>query len=311
MSNRLPDLRRATRPREAGRKRNVGGLVSALEPVLGARHGLWLGWSGRITAEQEPGPIGLDDELRPALAWMDFPERWHRSYYNGFCNRALWPLFHMFPQHVAFVDDEWDCYQEVNRAFAAAASELVPPETPVWLHDYHLLLAAQGLRELGHRGPLGLFLHIPFPGPDLFALLPWAEQLLDAMLDFDLLGFHTAAYVDNFLHTVGALSPGEGFGRCGRAPWAAGPGASVPARDHPRVVPGAGRPGGRRGGRHAAAGDRAEPAGAGRRSAGLHQGHPRAARGLRSPAGAASRVAWPRLAGADLGPLAGGRTRVR
>ena len=103
VSNRLPDLRRATRPREAGRKRNVGGLVSALEPVLSARHGLWLGWSGRITAEQEPGPIGIDDELRPALAWMDFPERWHRSYYNGFCNRALWPLFHVFPQHVAFV----------------------------------------------------------------------------------------------------------------------------------------------------------------------------------------------------------------
>jgi alpha,alpha-trehalose-phosphate synthase [UDP-forming]/trehalose-phosphatase len=209
VSNRLPDLRRATRPREAGRKRNVGGLVSALEPVLSARHGLWLGWSGRITAEQEPGPIGIDDELRPVLAWMDFPERWHRSYYNGFCNRALWPLFHMFPQHVAFVDDEWDCYQEVNRAFAAAASELVPPETPVWMNDYHLLLAAQGLRELGHRGPLGLFLHIPFPGPDLFELLPWAEQLLDAMLDYDLLGFHTAAYVANFLHTVGALSPAK------------------------------------------------------------------------------------------------------
>jgi trehalose 6-phosphate synthase len=207
VSNRLPDLRRATRPREVGRKHNVGGLVSALEPVLGARRGLWLGWSGRITDEQEQGPIGLDDESRPALAWMDFSEKWHRSYYNGFCNRSLWPLFHMFPQHVGFVDGEWDCYQTVNRAFAAAASELVPPTTPIWLHDYHLLMAARGLRELGHRGPLGLFLHIPFPGPDLFEMLPWAEQLLDAMLDFDLIGFHTAAYVNNFRHTVGALSP--------------------------------------------------------------------------------------------------------
>ena len=209
VSNRLPDLRGATWPGEAGRKRNVSGLVSALEPVLSTRRGLWLGWSGRITSEQEPGAIGLDDEVRPVLAWMDFPERWHRSYYNGFCNRALWPLFHVFPQHVAFVDGEWDCYQEVNRAFAAAASELVSLETPVWVNDYHLLLAARGLRELGHRGPLGLFLHIPFPGPDLYELLPWAEQLLDAMLDYDLLGFHTAAYVDNFLHTVGALSPAK------------------------------------------------------------------------------------------------------
>jgi trehalose 6-phosphate synthase len=209
VSNRLPDLRRATRPREAGRKRNVGGLVSALGPVLDARHGLWLGWSGRVTDAPEPGSIGIDDEGRPVLAWMDFPERWYRDYYNGFCNRALWPLFHMFPQHVAFVDDEWDCYQEVNRAFAAAAIELVQPGTPIWLNDYHLLLAARGLRELGHRGILGLFLHIPFPGPDLFELLPWAEQLLDAMLDYNLIGFHTASYVDNFLHTVGALSPAK------------------------------------------------------------------------------------------------------
>jgi alpha,alpha-trehalose-phosphate synthase [UDP-forming]/trehalose-phosphatase len=207
VSNRLPDLRRATQPGEAGRTRHVGGLVSALEPVLGARRGLWLGWSGRTIAEPEPGPLGLDDEARPALAWMDFPKRWHRSYYNGFCNRALWPLFHTFPQHVAFADGEWDCYQQVNRAFAAAAREVVSSETPVWLHDYHLLLAAQGLRELGHRGPLGLFLHIPFPAPDLFGLLPWAEQLLDAMLDFDLLGFHTTAYVENFRQTIGALSP--------------------------------------------------------------------------------------------------------
>jgi trehalose 6-phosphate synthase len=207
VSNRLPDLRRATKPSEEGRKRNVGGLISALEPVLSARHGLWLGWSGRTTTEPDPGPIGLDDESRPALAWMDFTEHWHRSYYNGFCNRTLWPLFHTFPQHVSFVDSEWDCYQQVNRAFAAAVSELVSTETPIWLHDYHLLLVAQALRELGHRGPLGLFLHIPFPARDIFELMPWAEQILDAMLEFDLLGFHTPAYVENFLHTVGALSP--------------------------------------------------------------------------------------------------------
>ena len=209
VSNRLPDLRRAPQPHEAGRQRNVGGLVAALEPALSTRRGLWLGWSGRITAEPEPGPTGLDDTVQPALAWIDFPEGWYHGYYNGFCNRALWPLFHMFPQHMTFADGEWECYRQVNHAFAAAVSELVSPETPVWLHDYHLLLAAQGLRELGHRGPVGLFLHIPFPAPDLFALLPWAEQLLDAMLDFDLLGFHTAAHVENFRHTVGALSPAQ------------------------------------------------------------------------------------------------------
>ena len=45
VSNRLPDLRSATTPGDASHRRHVGGLVSALEPVLGARRGLWLGWS--------------------------------------------------------------------------------------------------------------------------------------------------------------------------------------------------------------------------------------------------------------------------
>ena len=207
VSNRLPDLRGAVQPREGGRKRNVGGLVSALEPALRTRHGLWLGWSGHTTTEDEPGPVGLDEEGQTALAWVDFPEAWHRRYYNGFCNRAIWPLFHSFPARVRFDDAEWECYRQVNRVFAKAATELVGPETPVWIHDYHLLLVARALRELGHHGPLGLFLHIPFPGVDMLSLLPWAEQILDAMLDFDLVGFHTRAHVVNFMHCVGALSP--------------------------------------------------------------------------------------------------------
>ena len=209
VSNRLPDLRAATTPSD-GRRRNVGGLVSAVQPALSARRGLWLGWSGRRLPEHDfTGEVGLDDDSQPALAWVDFSDTWYRNYYNGFCNGALWPLFHSFPARAQFNDAEWDCYVKVNEAFAVAAAELVGPDTPVWIHDYHLLLAARWLRQRGHRGPIGLFLHVPFPSLDLFSLLPWAEQILDAMLDFDLLGFHTMAYVENFRHCVGALSPAQ------------------------------------------------------------------------------------------------------
>src|SRR5262249_34590846 len=83
---------------------------------------------------------------------------------NGFCNRALWPLFHMFPQHVAFVDGEWDCYRQGNPAVAAAASELVAPRAPLWVHRYPPLLAAPSLREPGPRRPPGAFLATPVPG---------------------------------------------------------------------------------------------------------------------------------------------------
>lgn len=207
MSNRLPKLDKPGNEADSERKRNVGGLVAALQPVLEAHHGLWLGWSGRTTLDEEAGEVELEEVTRPALAAIDFPADWYDHYYNGFSNRALWPLLHTFPRYVSFNDKDWAYYQCVNQTFARAAAELVSPDTPIWVHDYHLLLVARGLREVGHLGPIGLFLHVPFPGPDLFGLLPWAEQVLDAMLDLDLLGFHTARDVENFRHTVATLTP--------------------------------------------------------------------------------------------------------
>ncbi|MBP6786270.1 MAG: trehalose-phosphatase [Candidatus Promineofilum sp.] len=207
ISNRLPSIRPVS-PSEPNRRRNVGGMVAALEPALRTRRGLWLGWSGHtISDDDDDAPdIGFDETLEPPRAWIDYPERWHRLFYNGFSNRALWPLFHSFPMNVTFADKEWETYREVNQAFADVAGELVSPDVPVWVQDYHLLLTADALRERGHRGPLGLFLHIPFPAADLFRLLPWAGQLVDGMLDFDLLGFQTQNDVNNFRQTVAELS---------------------------------------------------------------------------------------------------------
>ncbi len=208
VSNRLPHLRSSS---EAGihRKKGVGGLVSALEPALVARKGVWLGWSGQSLPGSEPGPVLVDDEAQPSLAWLDFPEEWNAKYYNGFCNQTLWPVFHSFAGRIRLSEDQWNCYARVNDAFAQSITDLVSPQTPVWAHDYHLLLLARSLRRRGHKGPMGLFLHIPFPAADLFSLLPWAETLLDGMLDFDLLGFHTTGFVDNFRQCVGALSPAK------------------------------------------------------------------------------------------------------
>jgi alpha,alpha-trehalose-phosphate synthase [UDP-forming]/trehalose-phosphatase len=208
VSNRLPNLRSGA-SQKSDRKKNVGGLVSALEPALAVRRGIWLGWSGHLLSGEEAGFVVTDEESPPALAWMDLPTAWHQKYYNGFCNQALWPLFHSFPGHVRFSEEEWSCYEKVNDAFSQASLDLVGPSTAVWAHDYHLLLLARYLRRRGHRGPLGNFLHIPFPGADLFSLLPWADQLLDGMLDYDLLGFHTQQHVDNFRQCVGLLSPAK------------------------------------------------------------------------------------------------------
>lgn len=207
ISNRLPELRSPATP--GVDRGNVGGLVSALEPVLASRRGLWLGWSGRTVEGNEPGPVQIDAASQPPLAWVDFPETWYERYYNGFCNRSLWPLLHTFPERVRFVDAEWQCYVSVNRTFAAAARALVEPRVPVWVHDYHLLLVAGELRRMGHRGAIGLFLHVPFPGLDVFSMLPWARTVLEEMLRFDVLGFHTQSYIDNFYRCVRAFVPAQ------------------------------------------------------------------------------------------------------
>lgn len=203
VSNRLPELRSADAGGgEGDRKKNVGGLVSALRPVLEAHDGVWLGWSGRTRSGKDVGEVGQSVAQGLSLAAVDFPEAWHRQYYNGLANGALWPLLHSFPGRVRFAHADWKSYVEANQAFADIARRLVGADATIWVHDYHLMLMGGRLRTAGHKGPIGFFQHVPFPGPDLFFILPWANEILEAMLGFDVIGFHTPSYVENFLRCM-------------------------------------------------------------------------------------------------------------
>lgn len=210
VSNRLPELRSSAGGPE-GAPRNVGGLVSAIEPALRTRQGVWLGWSGRTVPHADATEVGLDDTSSPHIAWMDFPEVWRRDYYNGMCNSALWPLLHSFPSRVRIEDADWAAYQRANSGFAIAAMRLVGAGDPIWIHDYHLFLLGHELRQHGHTGPIGLFLHVPFPGPDILWILPWAEEVLIALFALDLIGFHTEGFARNFIDCA-RLVPGARVG---------------------------------------------------------------------------------------------------
>ncbi|HTJ42956.1 MAG TPA: trehalose-phosphatase [Kofleriaceae bacterium] len=197
LSNRTPPSEELTRTR------GVGGLLSALEPALRSRRGTWLGWSGH-EREGEPSIMVRDrDEL--AIACFDLPPHLRQRFYGGFCNRALWPLLHSFPSRVSFSDEDWQAYIDANERYAAFAAELAAPDGAIWVHDFHLLLAARALRRHGHRGAIGLFLHVPFPSRDLFETLPWYRELLDGMLAFDLVGFHTEQWAEHFRETVAGV----------------------------------------------------------------------------------------------------------
>ena len=73
----------------------------------------------------------------------------------------------------------------------------------IWVHDYHLMLVGAALRHLGHQGPLGFFLHVPFPPRDVWETLPWHAEVIDALLAFDRIGFHTVRWAENFLGVLG------------------------------------------------------------------------------------------------------------
>ncbi len=193
-----------------GRQRSVGGLVSAIEPALRSNGGMWLGWSGHDADGERPVTVDLD--AVPRRASFEFPPGWRQHYYGGLCNRALWPLFHGFPGRVQFVDRDWEAYVAANTEFARHASSLTTVGGTVWFHDYHLLLAGREIRRQGFHGRVGMFLHIPFPSPDLFETLPWAHEIITAMFDFDLIGFHTQQWAENFracarLHADGRSLP--------------------------------------------------------------------------------------------------------
>jgi trehalose 6-phosphate synthase len=75
------------------------------------------------------------------------------------------------------------------------------------LHDYHFYLVAEQVRERCPEAVLSFFLHIPWPGPDAWRVLPpaWREQLLNGLLGNDVVAFHTEGFARNFLLCVQEL----------------------------------------------------------------------------------------------------------
>ena len=190
-ANRLP----VTRGRHGWRP-SAGGVVSALRPALEPRESAWIGWDGG--AGDLPRRVeGLDVELLP----VRLSRREVDDYYHGFANRTLWPLLHGLVEQPVFERRWWKAYRDVNERFAAVE---VDGGGLRWVHDYHLMLVPSLLRR-AHAGPIGFFLHVPFPPPEIYARLPWREQLLDGLLGADLVSFQTETYRDNFVRTCARL----------------------------------------------------------------------------------------------------------
>lgn len=178
-------------------KRSPGGLVSALEPVMQAADGAWVGWAGSADVEAEPFD-GDGMHLVPVTLTADEV----RDYYEGFSNDTLWPLYHDVISPPEFHRHWWDVYRKVNRRFAEAAAAEAAEGATVWVQDYQLQLVPAFLRELRPDLRIGYFHHIPFPPLEIFAQLPWRRQVVEGLLGADLIGFQRAGDAANFVRVV-------------------------------------------------------------------------------------------------------------
>ena len=178
----------------------MGGLASAMLPVLEARGGAWI-------AMQEPGettPIVQrypEGDARFTVRRVPLDHAEYEAYYQGMANRVLWPIAHYLVEHVEPERSYREAYHAVNRRFAYAALEAgrASPTPPrFWVHDYHLMLVPQALRAGMPEARVGFFWHVPWPAPEVFRILPTARDLLRGVLGADLVGFHTEGYAENF-----------------------------------------------------------------------------------------------------------------
>ncbi len=194
VANRLPVSRVRGGRNDAGWKRSPGGLVSALTPIVQQAGGAWAGWTG--STGPAPDPFEYDGIFHLPVG---ISRTQQRSFYDGFCNGTVWPLYHGAVREPQYHRRWWQPYVTVNRRFAEIAAKSAADGATVWVHDYHLQLVPALLREARPDLRIGFFLHIPFPPEELFRRLPWRRQILEGMLGADVIGFQTPSGAQNFL----------------------------------------------------------------------------------------------------------------
>lgn len=203
VSNRLP----VTVRRDAGGVSYVssaGGLATGLSSLQTEFETLWIGWPGHVAKEDkkevEEGLV-REHKYHPVFV----PDSLVEKYYEGYSNRTVWPIFHSFSSYAKYSAAEWEAYKKANALFGQKVLEVYKPGDVLWVHDYHLMLLPKYLREHAKNITMGFFLHIPFPHYDIFRLLPQHREILESLLTFDLIGFHTHDFAQAFLGTVRRL----------------------------------------------------------------------------------------------------------
>jgi trehalose 6-phosphate synthase len=185
----------------------VSGMVSALDPILRATDGVWIG-HGSGNADRKTADACGRLRVPPENPGYTLRRLWltkeqEEGYYNGLSNMGLWPLCHQVFTRPEFDPRHWPIYRQVNELFAQAVLEEAGDDPAfVFIQDYHFGLLPRMLKEANAKLIIAQFWHIPWPNQEVFQVFPWKEELLDGLLGNDLLGFQLRFHCLNFLDTV-------------------------------------------------------------------------------------------------------------
>ena len=204
VSNRLP-VTIERRKGEVQLKPSIGGLATGLSSFYKSYDSKWIGWSGipleSLTDKERKNierVLKKDHHSHPIfLSKKDV-----NNFYNGFCNKTIWPMLVYFTHYVEYDRAYWESYENVNRIFCNTVLRNAREDEIIWIHDYHLMLLPKMIRARRTDANIGFFLHTPFPSFEIFRLLPWRNEILEGLLGADLIGFHTYDYVRHFLSSI-------------------------------------------------------------------------------------------------------------
>ena len=169
-----------------------GGLAAVLLSAVRTSGATWIGASGKFApVEDDRAPTHAKKLGAGTLITVDMPVTDYRRFYNGMANASLWPILHYRADLLRYEPEFVASYRTINRIMASVVAERARRNSLVWVHDYHYFMLGELLRERGFAGPIGFFLHTPFPTKSVLVCLPEHRTVLRALSAYDLIGFQT------------------------------------------------------------------------------------------------------------------------
>ncbi len=188
-------------------QKSPNGIIPTLRNLFRDRkNGTWIAWrevDEIETAEDEA--IEMDHPAPFLLRRIPLSEEEVSSFYHVTSKESFWPILHTFPTYFDVNNANWSTFNEVNKRFAEAACIEAEDGATVWVHDYNLWLVPHYIRQKRKDVKIAFFHHTPFPGNDVFAILPWRRQIIESLLCCDLVGFHIPRYTENFARAANCL----------------------------------------------------------------------------------------------------------